>query len=81
MLKMLAEEPRTIILYESPHRLVKTLEQVLEFFGPDRMVSVSRELTKLHEETRTGPVAEVLAHFNTTPPRGEIVLIIDGKRD
>ncbi len=81
MLKMLAEEPRTIILYESPHRLVKTLEQVSEFFGPERMVSVSRELTKLHEETRTGAVAEVLAHFNTTPPRGEIVLIIDGKRD
>ena len=81
MLKMLAEEPRTIILYESPHRLVKTLEQVLEFFGPERMVSVSRELTKLHEETRTGPVAELLNHFNATPPRGEIVLIIDGKRD
>ncbi|MFM7193662.1 MAG: 16S rRNA (cytidine(1402)-2'-O)-methyltransferase [Bacteroidota bacterium] len=81
MLKMLAEEPRTIILYESPHRLVKTLEQIAEFFGPVRLVSVSRELTKLHEETRTGTVAALLEHFVATPPRGEIVLIIDGKRD
>ena len=81
MLKMLAEEARTIILYESPHRLVKTLEQLVEFFGAERPVSVSRELTKLHEETRTGTVAEVLAHFNTHPPKGEIVIIIDGKKD
>ena len=81
MLKMLAEEARTIILYESPHRLVKTLEQLVEFFGAERPVSVSRELTKLHEETRTGTAAEVLAHFNTHPPKGEIVIIIDGKKD
>lgn len=81
MLKMLAEEPRTIILYESPHRLLKTLEQVVEFFGTDRPVSISRELTKLHEETRTGPAAEVLEHFKSNPPKGEIVMIIDGKKD
>jgi len=81
MLKMLAEEPRTIILYESPHRLLKTLEQVVEFFGTDRLVSISRELTKLHEETRTGPAAEVLEHFKSNPPKGEIVMIIDGKKD
>lgn len=77
--KTLAEEERTIILYESPHRLLKTLEQVVEYFGAERPVSVSRELTKLHEETRTGEAAEVLKHFTETPPRGEIVIIIHGK--
>jgi 16S rRNA (cytidine1402-2'-O)-methyltransferase len=81
LLKRLAEEDRTIILYESPHRLIKTLEQVMEFFGPERMVSVSRELTKFHEETRTGPVQEVAEHFKSKDVKGEIVIVIDGKKE
>jgi 16S rRNA (cytidine1402-2'-O)-methyltransferase len=81
LLKRLSEEDRTIILYESPHRLIKTLEQLIEFFGPDRMVSVSRELTKLHEETRTGAVKDVLEHFKKKDVKGEIVIVIDGKKE
>lgn len=81
MLKKLSEEDRTLVLYESPHRLVKTLEQLVEFFGPERMVSVSRELTKLHEETKTGIVAEVLEHFKKKDVKGEIVIVIDGKKE
>ncbi len=80
LLKKLSEEDRTIVLYESPRRLIKTLEQLIEFFGPDRMVSVSRELTKLHEETRTGTVKEVLEHFKKKDIKGEIVIVIDGKK-
>ena len=79
LLKELAEEERTIILYESPHRLVKTLEQIVEFFGNDRLVSVSRELTKLHEETFTGTVADTLLHFQKKEVKGEIVMIVSGK--
>jgi 16S rRNA (cytidine1402-2'-O)-methyltransferase len=81
LLKKLAEEERTIVLYESPHRLVKTLEQVKEFFGHDRNVSVSRELTKMHEETFTGNLQEVLQHFSAKEVKGEIVLVIDGKKE
>jgi len=80
-LKRLAEEERTIIVYESPHRLVKTLEQMIEFFGEDRLVSVSRELTKLYEETFTGRLIEVLTHFKNKEVKGEIVLVIDGKKE
>ncbi|NOT74712.1 MAG: 16S rRNA (cytidine(1402)-2'-O)-methyltransferase [Cyclobacteriaceae bacterium] len=81
LLKKLAEEDRTIIVYESPHRLIKTLEQMKEFFGSDRRVSVSRELTKLHEENFTGPLDDVLAHFSQKEIKGEIVIVIDGKRE
>ncbi len=81
MLKKLSEEDRTVVLYESPHRLVKTLEQLVEFFGPERMVSVSRELTKFHEETKTGLVTEVLEHFKKKDVKGEIVIVIDGKKE
>jgi 16S rRNA (cytidine1402-2'-O)-methyltransferase len=81
LLKKLAEEDRTIVLYESPHRLLKTLEQIIEFFGAERNVSVSRELTKLHEETFTGNVKDVLIHFSTKEVRGEIVIVIDGKKE
>jgi len=81
MFKKLSEEDRTIVLYESPHRLVKTLEQVVEFFGPERLVSVSRELSKLHEETKTGVVTEVLEHFKKKDVKGEIVIVIDGKKE
>jgi 16S rRNA (cytidine1402-2'-O)-methyltransferase len=79
LLKELAEEERTIILYESPHRLVKTLEQMVEFFGSDRLVSVSRELTKLHEETFTGTMTDALAHFQKKDVKGEIVMVVNGK--
>jgi 16S rRNA (cytidine1402-2'-O)-methyltransferase len=81
LLKKLAEEDRTIVLYESPHRLIKTLEQLTEFFGADRKVSVSRELTKMHEETFTGTLTEVLQYFSSKDVKGEIVLIIDGKKE
>lgn len=77
-LKMLAQEERTIVLYESPHRLVKTLTQVLEFFDRDPEVCVSRELTKIHEENRKGKCSEVLEHYENHPPKGEIVLILAG---
>jgi len=80
-LKQIALEERTVILYESPHRLVKTLEQLIEVAGPDRKVSVSRELTKIHEETRTGPLSDVLAHFQASDVKGEIVIVIDGKSE
>ncbi len=80
VLKQIAEEERTVIVYESPHRLLKSLEQLMEITGPERRVSVSRELTKLHEETRTGTIAEVLAHFQSKEVKGEIVIVIDGKR-
>jgi len=80
-LKFLAEETRTIILYESPHKLLKTLAQFVEYFGEDRPVSVSREITKLHEETVRGTAAEVLAHFEAKPPKGEIVVVVGGKKD
>lgn len=75
----LAEETRTIILYESPHRLLKTLIQLKDFLGEDRLVSVSRELTKMFEETINGTVIEVIAHFEANPIKGEFVVIIGGK--
>jgi 16S rRNA (cytidine1402-2'-O)-methyltransferase len=75
-LQLLAQMEETVVLYESPHRIIKTLEQIVEFFGPDRRVSVSRELTKLHEQTIRGTATEVLAHFNTTEPRGEMVVVV-----
>ncbi len=77
-LKLLAEEERTIVLYESPHRLIKSLEQLKEFLG-DRQVSVSRELTKLFEETVRGSLTEVIAHFTQKGVKGEFVLVIQGK--
>jgi 16S rRNA (cytidine1402-2'-O)-methyltransferase len=81
LLKRLAEEDRTVILYESPHRLVKALEQMMECMGPDRLVSVSRELTKLYEETFTGKLSEAHQHFSQKEVKGEIVIVIDGKRE
>ncbi|MEL6809740.1 MAG: 16S rRNA (cytidine(1402)-2'-O)-methyltransferase [Bacteroidota bacterium] len=79
-LQLLAEETRTMIFYESPHKLVKTLTQFKDFFGEDRRISVSRELTKLHEETIRGTVAEVLRHFENKAPKGELVIILEGKK-
>ena len=80
-LKELSTENRTIIFYESPFRLVKTLTQLAEFCGTDRQVSVSREISKLHEETVRGSLEEVIAHFTVNDPRGEIVIILAGFKD
>ncbi len=77
----LAEEPRTIVLYESPHRLVKCLGQIAEFMGPERRVCVARELTKMFEEFRRGTADEVKQHYEQHPPKGEIVIVIEGKHD
>ena len=77
----LADEPRTIIFYESPYRLVRTLTQFVETFGPERPVCVCREISKLHEECVRGTVAEVLAHFTAVEPKGEIVIVLGGKED
>jgi len=79
-LRLLAEETRTIIFYESPHKLIKTLTHFCEYFGEDRQVSVSRELTKLYEETIRGTAKEVLEHYTNKPPKGEIVIVVGGKR-
>ncbi|QAA82442.1 16S rRNA (cytidine(1402)-2'-O)-methyltransferase [Aequorivita sp. H23M31] len=78
--KSLAEETRTVILYESPHKLLKTLPQIIEFFGAERQISVSREISKIHEETIRGSAEEVLKHFENKPPKGEIVIVIAGKK-
>jgi len=77
-LKKLAEEERTLILYESPHRLMKTLEQCLQFFG-ERPASASRELSKKFEETVRGSLTDLITHFSEHPPKGEFVLVIGGK--
>lgn len=74
----LQTEQRTMIFYESPHRLVKTLTQFVEYFGEERRVSVSREISKLHEETVRGALPEVIAHFTVKEPRGEIVIVLAG---
>ena len=78
-LQSLAAEERPMIFYESPYRVVKCLEQFAEVFGPERRVSVSRELTKKFEQTVRGTVAEVLEHFRTTDPKGEFVIVLAGK--
>lgn len=77
----LAEETRTMILYVSPHKLVKTLAEFIIYFGEDRPICVSRELSKLHEENVRGTVREVLTHFENKPPKGEIVVVIGGKTE
>jgi len=80
-LRLLSEETRTIVFYESPHKLIKTLHNFREYFGADRPVSVSRELSKLHEETIRGTVDEVSTYFENKPPKGEIVIILGGKKN
>ena len=77
----LQAEHRTMIFYESPYRLVKTLTQFAEYFGAEREVAVCREISKLHEETVRGTLTEVIAHFTETEPRGEIVIILGGTPD
>lgn len=78
--KELAEESKTIILYESPHRLLKTLQQLAEYLGADRRACVSRELTKLYEENRRGTLTELYEYYNTNTLKGEIVLVVEGKK-
>ena len=78
-LKLLAEETRTMIFYESPHKLIKTLSHFVEYFGAERPMSVSREITKIHEETIRGTLQEVLNYYTTNPPKGEIVIVVGGK--
>ncbi len=78
LLKTLAEEPRTMIFYESPYRLVKTLDQFIEYFGADRECSVAREISKIHEEHRRGSLAEVSAWYKEHEPKGEIVIVVAG---
>ena len=79
MLKMLAMEERTIILYESPHRLVKSLNEFVTYFGGDRQAAVCRELTKIFEETNKASLSELAAYYAAHPPKGEIVIVIAGK--
>ncbi len=78
-LNALREETRTMVFYESPFRLLKTLTQFAETFGAERPVSVCREISKVHEESVRGTLEEVIAHFTATPPRGEIVIVLGGK--
>ncbi len=80
-LTFLAEEKRTMIFYESPHKLLKTLTHFAEYFGADRQLSVSRELTKMFEETKRGTIKEVLSYYTEKPAKGEIVIVVDGKKD
>jgi len=75
----LAQEERTIVLYESPHRLTKCLASLVEFFGAERKVCVVREISKIYEEYQRGTAQEVLSHYEKNPPKGEIVVIIEGK--
>lgn len=78
-LTALSEEKRTMLFYESPHKLIKTLTHFCEYFGEDRKVSVSREITKRFEETIRGTAKEVLEHYTAKPPKGEIVIVVAGK--
>ena len=78
-IQSLAEEPRTMVFYESPYRLVKALEQFAEAYGADRQVSVCREISKVHEESVRGTLSEVIAHFKEHEPKGEIVIVLAGR--
>lgn len=80
-LKVLSEERRTMVFYESPHRLVKALTQFAEHFGPERQASVSREISKIYEETVRGTLVELIEHFTANEPRGEIVIVVAGIDD
>lgn len=79
LLEALRDERRTMVFYESPYRVLKTLKQFAEYFGEDRRVSASREISKIHEESVRGTLAEAIAHFTETAPRGEFVIVVEGK--
>ena len=78
-IEALADQSRTMVFYESPHRIIKTLSQLAEVLGSSRQASVSRELTKVYEETQRGTLAELQTHFEAQPPKGELVLVVEGK--
>lgn len=78
-LKILAEETRTIVFYESPHRVLKTLSQLAEYMGEDRYAATCREISKVYEEVRRGTLKELIVHFSMNEPRGEFVIILSGK--
>ena len=80
-LASLANEERTIVIYESPYRLLKTLQQLADVMGGERPASVAREISKIHEECVRGTLDELVQHFTTTAPRGEIVIVVGGKKD
>ena len=80
-LESLRDEQRTMVFYESPFRLVKALQQFAEVFGPDRQACVCREISKVHEEAVRGSLEELVNHFTTTPPKGEIVIVVKGGKD
>ncbi|MBR1415120.1 MAG: 16S rRNA (cytidine(1402)-2'-O)-methyltransferase [Prevotella sp.] len=75
----LRDEPRTMVFYESPYRVLKTLQQLAEAFGPDRQASACREISKVHEESVRGTLEELISHFTQTEPRGEFVIVVAGK--
>jgi 16S rRNA (cytidine1402-2'-O)-methyltransferase len=79
-LQQMAEEPRTQVFYESPHKLLKTLEQLVQYFGAGRIIAVVREISKLYESTFRGTAAEGLQFFQSHPPKGEFVIVIEGKK-
>ncbi len=80
-LQHIAQQEHTTIIYESPFRLVKTLEQLSQHLGEERRASVSREISKLHEDTQRGTLSELISHFRQYPPKGEIVIIVEGKNE
>jgi 16S rRNA (cytidine1402-2'-O)-methyltransferase len=79
-LEALADEQRTMVFYESPYRLLKALEEMSEIFGAERAACVSRELSKIYEENRRGTLAELAGHYQANPPKGEIVIVVAGKK-
>ena len=79
-LEFLSNEKRTMVFYESPHRIVKTLSQICEYFGQSRKLSISREISKIYEENLRGTAKELLIYFENKKPKGEIVIILEGKR-
>jgi 16S rRNA (cytidine1402-2'-O)-methyltransferase len=80
-LKILAEETRTVVFYESPHRVLKTLTQLAEYMGEDRYAATCREISKVYEETCRGTLTELISHFSVNEPRGEFVIVLSGKNE
>lgn len=77
-IERLVDEERTMVFYESPHRIIKTLDQLVEAFGPERKGTIAREISKIHEEIARGSLSELAAHFKAHPPKGEFVLVVQG---
>ena len=79
-MQLLSEETKTVIIYESPHRILKTLTQLLDFVGEYRLISVIKEISKIHEETHRGKISDIINLFDVIKPRGEFVIVVDGKK-